>query len=121
MKKISLAAAVLALSAGSAFAGDLPSMKSAPIAPIVINPWDFNVGATLTSDYLFRGITQSNHQPSVWGRAEVRYNVELVLAALCGRFGRVDQVHQQHLPRRQPGSRDRRYGWRSRRVRRFRL
>lgn len=76
MKKISLAAAVLALSAGSAFAGDLPSMKSAPIAPIVINPWDFNVGATLTSDYLFRGITQSNHQPSVWGRAEVRYNVD---------------------------------------------
>lgn len=76
MNKISIAAAVLAISAGSAFAGDLPSSKSAPIAPVVtVSPWDFDIGATLTSDYLFRGITQSNHQPSVWGRAELRYNV----------------------------------------------
>jgi uncharacterized protein (TIGR02001 family) len=74
MNKISLAAAVLAISAGSAFAGDLPSSKAAPVAPVVASPWDFDIGATLTSDYLFRGITQSNHQPSVWGRAELRYN-----------------------------------------------
>ncbi|MCW2275882.1 hypothetical protein GJ654_15915 [Rhodoblastus acidophilus] len=77
MNKISIAAAVLAISAGSAFAGDLPSSKSAPIAPVItVSPWDFNIGATLTSDYLFRGITQSNHQPSVWGRAELRYNLD---------------------------------------------
>ncbi|MCW2283289.1 uncharacterized protein (TIGR02001 family) [Rhodoblastus acidophilus] len=76
MNKISIAAAVLAISAGSAFAGDLPSSKSAPIAPVVtVSPWDFDIGATLTSDYLFRGLTQSNHQPSLWGRAELRYNV----------------------------------------------
>jgi len=74
MNKISIAAAVLAISAGSAFAGDLPSSKSAPVAPVVVSPWDFDVGATLTSNYLFRGITQSNNQPSVWGRAELRYN-----------------------------------------------
>ena len=43
-------------------------------APVLVSPWDFDVGATLTSDYLFRGITQSNHQPSVWGRGELRYN-----------------------------------------------
>jgi uncharacterized protein (TIGR02001 family) len=75
MKLISLlAVAAVAASAGSAFAGDLPATKDAPVAPVVVSPWDFDIGATLTSDYLFRGITQSNHQPSVWGRAELRYN-----------------------------------------------
>ncbi|WP_298429386.1 TorF family putative porin [Rhodoblastus sp.] len=68
-------AAVLA-SAGAALAADLPSAKEAPAAPAApASPWDFDVGATVTSDYLFRGITQSNHMPSVWGRAELRYNL----------------------------------------------
>ncbi|MGO8738436.1 TorF family putative porin [Rhodoblastus sp.] len=76
MKLLSLiAASALAASAGAAFAADLPTTKEAPAAPVVASPWDFDVGATLTSDYLFRGITQSNHQPSVWGRAELRYNI----------------------------------------------
>ncbi|WP_298356211.1 TorF family putative porin [Rhodoblastus sp.] len=76
MKLLSLiAASALAASAGAALAGDLPDTKAAPAAPVVVSPWDFDVGATLTSDYLFRGITQSNHQPSVWGRAELRYNI----------------------------------------------
>ena len=77
MKLLTLVvASALAASAGAAFADDLASTKSAPAAPAAVaSPWDFDVGATLTSDYLFRGITQSNHQPSVWGRAELRYNV----------------------------------------------
>ncbi len=71
-----LAASALAASAGAAFAADLPDTKVAPAAPVAVSPWDYDVGATLTSDYLFRGITQSNHQPSVWGRAELRYNID---------------------------------------------
>ncbi|MBB4197848.1 uncharacterized protein (TIGR02001 family) [Rhodoblastus sphagnicola] len=74
MNKLSLAAVVLAASAGTAFAGDLPSTKAAPVAPIVTSPWDYDIGAGLTSDYLFRGITQSNHQPSVSAHGEIRYN-----------------------------------------------
>ena len=70
-----LAATALTASAGAAFAADLPSTKAPVAAPVVASPWDFDIGATLTSDYLFRGITQSNHQPSIWGRAELRYNV----------------------------------------------
>lgn len=70
-----LAAAALAASAGAAFAADLPSTKAPVVAPVPVSPWDFDIGATITSDYLFRGITQSNHQPSVWARAELRYNV----------------------------------------------
>lgn len=76
MKLVSLIAiAAVAASAGSALAADLPSTKGPIVAPVVVSPWDFDIGATLTSDYLFRGITQSNHQPSVWGRGELRYNV----------------------------------------------
>ncbi|MCW2315537.1 uncharacterized protein (TIGR02001 family) [Rhodoblastus acidophilus] len=74
MNKLSLAAVVLAASAGTAFAGDLPSAKAAPAAPVVVSPWDFDIGAGLTSDYIFRGITQSNHQPSVAAHGELRYN-----------------------------------------------
>lgn len=76
MKLISLAAVIVAASAGAAFAADLPSTKSAPVAPVVVSPWDFDIGAELTSDYIFRGITQSNHQPSVWAHGELRYNVD---------------------------------------------
>lgn len=70
-----LAATAMTAMSSVAMAADLPSTKAAPAAPVVASPWDFDVGATITSDYLFRGITQSNHQPSIWGRAELRYNV----------------------------------------------
>lgn len=70
-----LAATAMTAISSVAMAADLPSTKAAPAAPVVASPWDFDVGASLASDYLFRGITQSNHQPSVWARAELRYNV----------------------------------------------
>ena len=37
-------------------------------------PWDVAFGAVLTSDYNFRGITQSNHKPAVIAYWEPRYN-----------------------------------------------
>jgi len=77
MKRISLIAiAAVAASAGAAFAADLPSTKAPVVAaPVVASPWDFDIGAGLTTDYIFRGITQSNHQPSVAAHGELRYNV----------------------------------------------
>jgi uncharacterized protein (TIGR02001 family) len=87
MNKISLVAAALAVSAGSAFAGDLPSTKSAPIAPAYVSPWDYDIGAGITSDYIFRGITQSNHQPSVSAHGELRYNVNTTWQLYAGVSG----------------------------------
>ena len=76
MKKIAyfaaLSTALVSLSM-SASAADLAGKKVAP-APVVVSPWDFDIGAGLTSDYMFRGITQSNHAPSVAAHGELRYN-----------------------------------------------
>lgn len=49
--------------------------------------WDANFGLALVSDYNFRGITQSNHKPSVWAYYEVRYNVTSVLQFYAGMAG----------------------------------
>lgn len=77
MKLISLVAvAALAASAGTAFAADLPSTKEPVVAPVPVNPWDFDIGGGLTSNYIFRGITQSNGGPSVSAHGELRYNLD---------------------------------------------
>jgi len=47
----------------------------APAAPPP-SPWDIYVTGGLMSDYNFRGITQSNHQPSVQSGFEGRYNFD---------------------------------------------
>ena len=75
MKKIAYFAALsTALVSMSASAADLASKKVAPAPVVVASPWDFDIGAGLTSDYMFRGITQSNHAPSVAAHGELRYN-----------------------------------------------
>lgn len=74
MKKTALALAALALTSGSAFAADLLN-KKAPAAPVVVSPWDFTVGGGVTSNYLFRGISQSNNGPSGNVNAELRYTI----------------------------------------------
>lgn len=75
MQRLYLAAAALA-AATPAFAADvvLP-IKAPPPAPAYVSPWDFAFGAAITSDYRFRGIAQSNRQPSVSAYFEPRYNV----------------------------------------------
>jgi uncharacterized protein (TIGR02001 family) len=74
MKKMVLVAAMLAMS-GSAFAADLPlkALKAPP--PVAFDPWDLAFGSAIMNDYIFRGITQSNHKPSVAAYFEPRYNV----------------------------------------------
>ena len=77
MKKVvlSLLAALAASAASPAFAADMPAKapKVAPAPPP--SPWDIAFGAGIMNDYIFRGITQSNHKPSVAAYFEPRLNI----------------------------------------------
>ena len=61
MKKTSIALLALALTGGAATAADLGKKKAPAPAPVVVSPWDFTVGGGLTTNYIFRGISQSNN------------------------------------------------------------
>ena len=72
MKKVVVSSlAALTLSAGAALAAEPPK-------------WDVAVGAGIVSDYLFRGVTQSNHKPSFNAYLEPRYNINANLQAYAG-------------------------------------
>ena len=75
MKKLSLAAALLAMGAAPSLAADM-AVKAPPVAPAAApSPFDIAFGAAGMNDYVFRGITQSNHRPSVAAYFEPRYNI----------------------------------------------
>jgi uncharacterized protein (TIGR02001 family) len=61
-------------------------MKAAPPPPPP-SPWDIAFGASLNSDYIFRGITQSNHNPSVNAYFEPRFNATPYLQYYAGVAG----------------------------------
>jgi uncharacterized protein (TIGR02001 family) len=84
MKKIAFSAVALALSVVPGLAADMPvkAKKMAPVA--VVSPWDFAFGGALMNDYLFRGITQSNHRPSLAVYFETRYNLNPTLQLYTG-------------------------------------
>src|ERR1700736_3275383 len=75
MKKLVLLATALAMISGSALAADMPvkAVKAPPPAPF--DPWDLAFGSAIMNDYVFRGITQSNHKASVAAYFEPRYNI----------------------------------------------
>jgi len=75
MKKVVLLATALAMVSGSALAADMAvkAVKAPPVA--AFDPWDVAFGSAIMSDYVFRGITQSNHKASVAAYFEPRYNV----------------------------------------------
>src|SRR5258707_15480395 len=75
MKKLVLLATALTMVSGSAFAADLhvKALKAPP--PAAFDPWDVAFGSAIMSDYVFRGVTQSNHKPSVAAYFEPRYNI----------------------------------------------
>jgi hypothetical protein len=87
MKKLVLAAAVLAMTAGSTFAADMAvkAVKAPPPAPF--DPWDVAFGSAIMNDYIFRGVTQSNHQASVAAYFEPRYNINKDLQLYVGVSG----------------------------------
>ena len=84
MKKVTLLATALAMVTGSAFAADLhvKALKAPP--PPAFDPWDIAFGGAIMSDYIFRGVTQSNHQPSVAAYFEPRYNINKDLQLYAG-------------------------------------
>lgn len=76
---MSVRAFVLAVSLGAlaapAFAADLVSKKELPPPPAPATPLiDWALGAKLMSDYISRGITQSDHKPAVTAYGELRLN-----------------------------------------------
>jgi hypothetical protein len=86
MKKLALLATALAMVSGPALAADM--YVKAPIEPPApFDPWDIAFGSALTNDYVFRGITQSNHKPSVSAYFEPRYNVSPNLQLYVGAAG----------------------------------
>ena len=87
MKRFGLSVAAVVALTGSAFAADMPvkAVKAPP--PVVVTPWDIAFGSALMNDYIFRGVTQSNHKPSVAGYFEGRYNVNDTLQLYLGAAG----------------------------------
>jgi uncharacterized protein (TIGR02001 family) len=85
MKKFILSAVAAVALATPALAADMKVKVPAPVAPP--NPWDVAFGGGINSDYIFRGITQSNHKPSVSAYFEPRYNVTKDLQYYVGIAG----------------------------------
>ncbi|MBI4275162.1 MAG: hypothetical protein HY659_10735 [Rhizobiales bacterium] len=89
MKKF-LLPAVVAVSAITtpAAAADLGKMVTkGPPAPAAVSPYDLAWGVAIMNDYVFRGITQSNHKGSVAGYFEPRYNASKDLQFYVGIAG----------------------------------
>jgi hypothetical protein len=84
MKKMILVATALAMTASSAFAADMAAKAYKAPPPVAFDPWDIAFGAGIMSDYVFRGVTQSNHKPSVTAYFEPRYNVTKDLQLYVG-------------------------------------
>lgn len=82
VKRLALLATALAMASGPAQAADM-ALKAPPAAP-AFEPWDVAFGSGVMSDYIFRGITQSNHRPSVTAYFEPRYNVSKDLQLYIG-------------------------------------
>jgi uncharacterized protein (TIGR02001 family) len=76
MKKVllSVVAALAITAAVPAFAADMP-VKAKKVVVATPSPWDIAFGTALTSDYVLRGVSQSNHKPAVQGYFELRYNI----------------------------------------------
>ena len=75
MKKVVLLATALAMVSGSASLRIWRVKAVKARRWLAFDPWDIAFGGAIMSDYVFRGITQSNHKPSVAAYFEPRYNV----------------------------------------------
>jgi len=87
MKKLVLLATALAMVSGSALAADLRTKALKAPPPVAFDPWDIAFGSALMNDYVFRGVTQSNHKASVAAYFEPRYNVTKDLQLYVGVAG----------------------------------
>lgn len=89
MRKLVLSVVAASGLIAPAFAADMPSATKAP--PVVVAPatpvFDVAFGAAIASDYIFRGITQSNHKPSVSAYFEPRWNITPAVQLYAGMAG----------------------------------
>ncbi|MDO9411291.1 MAG: TorF family putative porin [Pseudolabrys sp.] len=88
MKKILVAAltALAVTAAVPAFAADMP-VKGKKAVVATPSPWDVAFGTALTTDYIFRGISQSARRPAVQGYFEGRYTVNDMVQLYAGVWG----------------------------------
>jgi hypothetical protein len=86
MRQVILSVVAAVALATPALAADL-KLKTPPQPAPPPNPWDIAFGAGIASDYIFRGITQSNHKPSVAVYFEPRYNITPYLQLYAGVAG----------------------------------
>ena len=89
MKKVvlSVVAALAMTAAAPAFAADMP-VKAKPVAPAAASsPWDVLFGVDFTTDYVLRGISQSNRKPAEQGYFEVDYTATDWLKLYAGLWG----------------------------------
>src|SRR5436305_14591042 len=87
MKQLALLATALTMISGSALGADMAVKAVRAPPPPPFEPWDFAFGSALMNDYIFRGITQSNHKPSVAAYFEPRYNLNKDLQLYIGVAG----------------------------------
>ena len=85
MKKVVLSVVAAVALATPALAADLKMLTKAPPPPP--SPWDFAFGDAIMTDYMWRGITQSNHRGSVAAYFEPRYNFSDSLQGYVGLSG----------------------------------
>ena len=88
MKKIlmSVLAAAAVTTAAPAFAADMP-VKAPKMVVAAPSPWDIAFGTAFTSDYVLRGVSQSNHRIAEQGYFELRYNVNDMIQLYAGVWG----------------------------------
>lgn len=89
MKKVVLSVvAALAVSAAvPAFAADMPVKAAKVVAAPAPSPFDIAFGTAFTTDYVLRGISQSNRKPAVQGYFELDYTVNDWLKLYAGVWG----------------------------------
>lgn len=88
MKKVvlSVLAALAVSTAAPAFAADMP-VKATKVVVAAPSPFDIAFGVAFTSDYVLRGISQSNRKPAVQGYFEGRYNINDMIQLYAGIWG----------------------------------
>lgn len=77
---------VAGLGTSSAMAADMAT-KAPPAPAPAPSPWDVAISAALMTDYNFRGITQSAHNPSTQAGFEARYTQSPTLQYYAGISG----------------------------------
>lgn len=88
MKKVllSVVTALAVTAAVPAFAADMP-VKARNVVVAAPSPWDLAFGTAFTTNYVLRGISQSNNKPAVQGYFEGQYKAADWVTLYAGVWG----------------------------------